>query len=199
MLLNPYRFGGAPMVATTWDPAKKDGTITLSGGNLIATKNTNNNTVSVLSTSSKSTGKWYAEMLLGGGGGAPYNVMGVATSSFPFSTYLGATADSWGYYQETGEKITNAVQTAFGASYTPGAVIGIAIDADSGSIWFAKNDVWQGSGDPAAGTSPAFTGLPGGLFLGASLYAVSFLDSATLRTSAGQQSYAPPSGFAPWD
>ena len=42
------------------------------------------------------------------------------------------------------------------ASWTTNDIVGVAIDFDSGKIWYAKNNSWQ-SGDPATGNSPTNT------------------------------------------
>ena len=42
-------------------------------------------------------------------------------------------------------------------TYTPGDVIGCALDMDNGAIYFSKNGVWQGSSNPATGSNPAAT------------------------------------------
>ena len=48
-------------------------------------------------------------------------------------------------------------QVGWGASYDDGDIISIALDMDDsgGKVWFAKNNSWQGSGNPATGTNPA--------------------------------------------
>lgn len=190
--------GSNALPSSTWDPLKKGTAIALSSGNMVATKITSDATFSVLTTNGKSTGKWYGEIVLGGGAGGPFNLIGVGTAAMDYASFLGFGTTSWGYYQDTGDKYTNNVAATFGASFTPGDVLGVALDADAGYVWFAKNNVWQGSGNPAAGTNPAFTGLPGGVFLGASVYAASLSHSATLRPTAGSQTYSPPSGFTAW-
>jgi len=85
---------------------------------------------------------------------------------------------------------------ALGDSYETGDIIGVALDLDSGNIWFAKNNVWQGGGDPANGLNPA------------KHFTVSGLDdyhpaagpynsnhTITLCPDTPSQTYSPPSGF----
>jgi len=50
----------------------------------------------------------------------------------------------------------SASANAWGATYTTNDIIGVALDADTGKIWFSKNNTWQ-TGDPNTGTSPAAT------------------------------------------
>ena len=39
----------------------------------------------------------------------------------------------------------------------------IAVDMDSGKIWFGKNGTWAGSGNPATSANAAFSNLGGNL------------------------------------
>ena len=111
---------------------------------------------------------------------------------------VGSNASGWSYYEETGQKFTNNVGTAFGATWAAnGDVIGIALDMDSGKVWFSKNGVWQGSGDPSAGTNPAFSGLSGTFYAYASLYRASggLAHQVTANFGATALTYSAPSGF----
>lgn len=76
---------------------------------------------------------------------------------------LAAAADiSKSYYSADGNKYSGSTATAFGSSWTTaGDTIGVAVDMDEGKIWFAKNNTWQDSGNPGAGTNPAFNDLQG--------------------------------------
>jgi hypothetical protein len=50
--------------------------------------------------------------------------------------------------------------TAYGNSYTANDVIGVAVDADNGALYFSKNGTFQNSGVPTSGaskTGAAFT------------------------------------------
>ena len=48
-------------------------------------------------------------------------------------------------YKSTGVKGNNQSESSYGNSYTNGDIIGIAFDADNGTIWFSKNGTWQNS------------------------------------------------------
>ena len=87
-------------------------------------------------------------------------------------------------YQNTGGKRVNGSASSYGASYTTGDVIGVAIDLIAGSITFYKNNVSQGVASSSIGTSPYF----------------SFGESDTgnvLQWNFGQRpfTYTPPTGF----
>jgi hypothetical protein len=76
------------------------------------------------------------------------------TSSFANS------ANGWGY-QGNGNKQNSGVNTSYGDAWNSGGgdVIGVAVK--NGKIWFSKNGIFQASGDPAAGTNQAFSGISG--------------------------------------
>lgn len=194
--------GGAVSPPVTWNPADKHSDIALSFANKVATRNASgDDMVAVRATLSRSAGKWYFE-ILGNFAGFPIPrnlAAGIATSAMSLSEYPGDDASSYSYYSLNGNKLNAAAGTAFGATWGNGAVVGVAYDADAGHVWFAKDNVWQGGGNPAAGTSPAFTGVPTGQFPAVGIYEGSSRILATLRAVAGDQSYAPPAGFSPWE
>ena len=119
------------------------------------------------------------------------------------------------------QKSTNLTDTSYGNSWTTANVIGCAVDLDNLKIYFAKDNVWQDSGDPtsgATGTGAAFTILaasatPEGSYVfgcgdkstGSSTLSVNFGNGyfgTTAVTSAeadgngvGAFEYAPPTGY----
>ena len=56
-------------------------------------------------------------------------------------------------YARDGDKYIAGSSTTYGDSFTTSDVIGMAIDADNGAVYFSKNGVWQNSGDPESGAS----------------------------------------------
>ena len=96
-------------------------------------------------------------------------------------------------------KIENNAQTSGMAAYGNGDIIGIAIDTtlSTPKIWFAKNNSWQLSGDPANGTN--------GLSLTAGKKYVPTYDHGSSSSSTngtaffgahmGEFNYDPPTGF----
>jgi len=179
--------GQSSGAAATWNPADKDAGITLSGGDLIATT-TGTAWDAVRSTLSKSTGKWYWEILAGTTANAIYGCM----QSGDALTYPGATATGYGYRQ-TGQKYNSASASGYGDSWLIGDVIGVALDLDSGKIWFSKNNAWQASGDPVAGTNEAFSGVGGTQYPGVGIYTNG--NYCTARFIVGDLSYSPPTGY----
>jgi hypothetical protein len=204
--IKALRMRSPPSAAVvTLNPLDKSAKIALSSGNLIATKNTDDALVSVRATRSinAATENGYFEVVYTNASGTTsvgtFCVIGVSPSSTPTSSFPGSDANSWGYYQDTGEKVANAVQSAYGSAWkTPGQVIGVAVK--NGSIWFALDGVWQNSGNPAAGTGAAFTGLTGAVFPTLALYKGGSppVHEMDFRATSAQFAYAPPSGFAAW-
>lgn len=176
----------------TWNPADTSADISLSGGNLVATKTTVNVWRSSRATVGKASGKWYWEINITNV--VQYAMVGIANSSALTSNYFGSDSNGWSYFGSGGRFYLNATNIAYGNSFTTGDVIGVALDMNAGKIWFSKNNTWQASGDPVAGTNPATTGLSGTLYPGIGLYANT--ESITANFGASAFTYTPPSGFA---
>jgi len=161
----------------TLNPLDKGSSATLSDGNLVLSLSAAS---SVRGTIGVSSGKWYWETTWGGTSG----LIGIAKGDTLLSSYVGRYADQWAYAQ-TGEKYTGNVGLAYGATFTTGDIIGVALNADSGQLTFYKNGASQGV---------AYSGLTSGPYFPA------FGDnSATTNhvTNFGQRpfAYTAPSGF----
>ena len=103
-----------------------------------------------------------------------------------------------GYYGNNGQKyegVGTASNAAYGATFTTNDVIGCAVDFGTGKIWFSKNGVWQGSGDPAAGTGEAYALVSGTMF---PIVGMNNANSVTARFTAEAFTYSPPTGFSEW-
>jgi hypothetical protein len=151
-------------------------------------------------TMAATTGKFYAEMPVTAVGGS-VTKLGVMATNDPSSISaaseyaLGDTSASVAY-RSNGARLTGGTTTnSWGATYTTGDVIGVAFDADTGKIWFAKNGTFQASGDPAAGTNQAAT-LPTGVPF---YFSAGGESGISIALNCGQQpfAYTPPSGFLP--
>ena len=136
---------------------------TYSNGNLdIVTSTTSYTSIpSAVGSIGMSSGKWYFEFtptVLG-------TNFAVGITSIPSTNgYVGQTAASYGYYSLNGNKITGGVDVAYGTSIAVNDVVGVAVDLDSGKIWWSKNGTWQASGAPAAGTNSAYSSIPSGTY-----------------------------------
>jgi hypothetical protein len=132
----------------TWNPLKKVSSATAVNGNLAFTVP---NDGGIASTFAVSSGKWYWEVVLSSG----RTILGLATTSWDPAVYPGNTAQGWGYSAFNGNKIHNASSTSYGSSFTTGDVIGVAFNADAGTLTFYKNGTSQGQ---------AFTGITGSVY-----------------------------------
>jgi len=134
-------------VFCTLNALDKDSAVTLSNGNLTSTGGQNKG---FRATQAFSQGKWYWEVKWNSGGGAP--VIGIADDAYTTSSYLGSTSKSWGYYN-LGDYYNNASTNSYGNSFASGDIIGVALDADNGYLYFSKNGTFQNSGDPTSGAT----------------------------------------------
>lgn len=202
MKFGPAFFSGAGVNA--WNPSDKASEVSLSNGNRTATRsNSANNNAAVRAVTAKSAGKFYFEVRVDatvGSGGGDYSIYGIASSGLGLNAYVGSTAASYGYEHSTGNKYNNGSGTGYGAALTAADILGVAVDLDNGKIWFAKNNTWQASGDPAAGTNAAYTGISGTFYPAASLYKTGTTQhTLTARFSPANLTYSPPSGFSAWE
>ena len=158
-----------------------DSGMVLSSANLTTTTGSSANTI-VRATIGVTSGKWYWEVTQGT---ANEVLVGVANSSASLTQFLGQTANGWGYDSFNGAKY-NGTSGAYGATFTTGDVIGIALDMTAGTIVFYKNNTSQGT---------AFTGLTGTLFPAVSAGAA----LTSMSINFGQQPfvYTAPTGFLP--
>ena len=101
------------------------------------------------STFAVSSGKWYCEAK------AQYISLMVGILDIDqmiVNNYQGTKSNGWGY-ETTGTLWNNGSgTTSWGATYTTGDIVGIAMDLDNNKLYFSKNGSWQNSADPAAGT-----------------------------------------------
>jgi len=206
----------------TFNALEKHSATALSEGNLVSTSANANDWECTGSTMHVSSGKWYCEVLMTGATGTLDLIIGVARSqSFKFlaGTTFYTPSSNFGYYASVGDVYSGGSLTGdFNVTYGVGDIIGIAIDMDNLAVYFAKNNTYINSGNPASGSSK--TGLSGALLAGASYqvavgayqnnvkFAVNFgQDSSfSLHTNGGSAFasdangigdffYAPPSGY----
>ena len=150
--------------------------VTLSNGNLESTRSSD--TARAHSTIAVSSGKWYAECTAG-----QDSIAGISLASQAPSTYPGGDANSYGY-QRSGSKYNNGSASSYGASFTTGDVIGIALDLDGGTLTFYKNGASQGTAFSSLSGTFVFAGRGG--------------QSSTLeKWNFGQRAfaYSAPSGY----
>jgi len=140
----------------TLNALSKGSQITLSNGNLDYSHSGTTGDCRTLSSVAINSGKWYCEHTCTTT--SSLFIVGIALASdSPSAGYMGATSGSYGYYASNGAKYNNGNSSAYGASWgTSGDVIGIAFDADAGTLTFYKNGTSQGT---------AYTSIPAGQYV----------------------------------
>ena len=144
---NDFTLGGGTLtdlkdnpenVFATLNPldVNSDGVHTLSNGNLTAV-NTAGAFDQTRSTYYLSTGKWYWEFK-GTRGTDDGTQVGVVQNN-----YAGGSGERRNYQSSNGSKYSSS-SSSYGATWTVGDIIGIALDLDNGTITFYKNGASQG-------------------------------------------------------
>lgn len=195
MIINPYIFASA-VANVTYNPSDKSSLITLSAGNLTATKNATTGHVMVRATQGMTTGKWYWEVKPVASNINSIAIGGIATSAANLNSYPGSDVYGYVFNGVNGNGYHNGASIPLGSSSTSG-VIGVAFDATAGNIWWYVNGTWRGTGagaNPATGASPAYSGIATGpWFPSTGLYDASSVVSAFFKASS--LTYSPPAGF----
>ena len=174
------------------DSGENGGGITLSEGNLRAVSTASDRHVRstfFLPTS----GKWYWEMTATTVNTAGYLAAGLYHSTGSLTATAIATAQGRWY---AADGYGNG--SSWGDTYDDGDIIGIAVDMNSGRIWAAKNNTWQASGDPVAGTNPMYDDLLTAYRAdGWSPVCANWQSGNTADFNFGQRefAYTPPTGF----
>lgn len=174
--------------STTFNATDKSTNVSLASGNKQAT---GSGVGIVRGTPAIPAGKWVVGFrvdALTGAGGA-----GVAKGTATLSQYLGQDANGWAY-DTLGNRVNGGTATAMGSPLAVGDVLYVYINTTTGKIWFARNGIVLASGDPAADTNPAFSGLSGTLYVACG---PGNGTSITLLTSAAELPYPIVSGFSP--
>ena len=115
---------------------------TFTNGNLEVTTNLGGGGSCYSSIAFPSSGKWYYEITLSSGS---YSLIGLSEYKASTNFNQGGSTNGLFYYSFNGNKIVNGASSAYGASYSTGTVIGVAVDIDSSSVTFYKNNASQGA------------------------------------------------------
>ena len=186
----------------TLDPLSK-GTLTLSNGNTQYVCGTSWH--SVMCTIGMTSGKWYWECNVGTS--LSNSEHGIVKNPQLIDWVGGAAIDANGWVMDTANRKTynhsTSADTDYTGAYSNNDVIGVAVDFDNGKMWFRDNADWLGGGDPAAGTSAAFTDIPTD---GTMCVPANSLDSSTAfqtvnfgTTTLGSGGNADGNGFGDFD
>ena len=179
----------------TWDPADK-GSATLSNGNLTALRTgAAAGFANVRSTVSKTTGKWYFEVQIDIEAGFMPGV-GITSQSVSGDGEFGGGTQGY-ELRVNGTRYVNTTATGgWSAAFVANDVMMVAFDMGAGHIWWGKNGTWLNSGNPAAGTSPAATGITGTHRAAAVCGTSSAVGKVTARFASADFTYSPPAGFS---
>ena len=166
------------------------------------------------SNNAVSNGKWYAEFSPNTstamiGVGSIDKIDGTIDSG-P-NTHLGASnTGAIGFYVANGRLFENGSLTiGWGGTANANDILGIALDMDNGKVYFAINNTWQNSADPAAGTGGVSLTYPSdAYYMGVSFYGnniflanwggytdISIASGNADANDYGNFEYAPPSGY----
>ena len=183
----------------TFNPLAPTSDITFSLGNTKVVNASTNAHRLAPSTLGVSGGKWYWEYTVDAIGTAEM-MLGVSPAEgHSLTSYVGNPADGFAYVGG-GTKYNSASSASYGATFTTGDIIGVALDLDNGNIFFSKDGAWQNSattGEIAAGTdtNAAYTTLSATNTYLPSWSSYGGSGSATINTGQTAFSYTPPTGF----
>jgi hypothetical protein len=145
----------------TWNPLKswnRSGTIQIpsfDNGNLRAIFDDANYNEHAWSTIGVNTGKWFCEMKAEDITATQNTRIGIADIEYTGTANPGDQSSTI-YYMANGQKRVGGSSSSYGASYSNGDIIGIALDCDNDTVTFYKNGVSQGSISTTANTLYAF-------------------------------------------
>jgi hypothetical protein len=191
--------GGA---AVTWNPVDKAATVTLSGGDLIATSSGAGTEGTVRSTTSKSSGKYYFEArMLNYDNNRPS--IGIANATQSLTTGLGLTVNSNAIYPELDAWYYNNVAgDGIDLFMTDNALIYIAADLDNGKLWMkypaGVTGHWNkdAADNPATNTGGQTLSVTGPYYISAGM--AGGAASVELFIASAAWAGSPPSGFGEW-
>ena len=176
----------------------------------------------VASMGAGTSGKWYAEFKFVDSDND--NMIGICpiddpdlnrgfATTFPYYGSDTSLDESVGYYGSDGNRFIGGGPSSYGNSYARTNIVSIAVDMDNGKLYFAKDGVWQNSGDPTSGATGTgaldVRGATKPQSLGAGVYyanestlanyggftTISISSAASDANGYGTFEYAPPTGY----
>ena len=166
-------------------------TVTFSNGNLTGV--TSSNWECCASTISVTQGKWYCEInaVALPTDNALIGVEDIDLINVWQNSYVGHSANGYGYWSNGGQKYNNNSASSYGNDYGQGDTICIALDMDNKRLYFRRNNnASENSGNPESGATGT-----GALSLSGSEYVfVASCYTGTLSANFGSPPYAISSG-----
>jgi len=177
---------------------------TMTEGNLQAANPNNADDFLGRGTIAVDKGKWYWEVKCVSRSGSFDNyTVGIDNFNSPITSggAIGTTAGSYAYYANGGTKVNNNSYVSYGATFTAGDIIGVALDMDSGTLIFYKNGTSQGTAftslsglfTPAISDTGSVTAMTMAMNFGYPPYSVS--GGYSDANGYGNFTYQPPSGY----
>lgn len=178
---------GSSVTYATRDPAHKSASMTLSNWNLTWVSSLSSNRTAVRSTISKSSGKWYWENKKNSSTQPAIMITWIVNSSESLNDgdYIWRSTN-WRWYWWQNWRKVNSSQVGYGSTYTNWDVIWIALNMDSWTITFYKNNVSQWT---------AFIWITWSIFAWTS---TNDTWSHTVNFWATTMTYTAPSGYNQW-
>jgi len=175
-----------PGETSTWNPADKNADITLSNGNLTATKTANNgNYVGLRGTLSRSSGKWHLEYLVDT---AEANMgLGIGNATAALDNYVGSSVHSIGAY--SGSVWTNGGSAGAGPSFGSSDVVVVEVDLDAKTYRVAVNTGSYSGPFSFSGATGPFFPMANAQTLGRGF---------TINTGGSAFTKTPTAGYAAW-
>lgn len=183
----PPEPAGTPV---TWSSTDLDtGNITLSNDDKTATKTAagTRSGAGAAASTAKSSGKWYAEFVPTSATSS-FLGFGISPVSSPRNVDLGQNANTYSYFRNGGRYLDGSYTGFAYTPYTTGAVIGIEVDIDTGTIEYFRDGVSQGLESVTLDAAPYVLAMSADLVP----------DGGTLITVSGEGNYGPSSGFTWW-
>ena len=184
------------MAFTTWSGINKNQQVSLSPDKLRIAANSTTQVGGVVSTTGKTSGKWYYEVTIKATSAAALSgalKIGVATSAWDFNSDLGAAASGWsisGHNFSSGAIRHNGSVDYLGSGWQTGDIIGVLLNLDTGDLTFFKNGEKQGAG-------AAFIDVAGEVFAAVSTQTSEI--QCDVNFGVGAFAYEPPAGYAAWN
>ena len=199
------RYASDNPTGSTWNPSDKSASITLSGGNLVATSSGSSDSA-VRGNVGHTSGKWYVEFQNSGTWSGGTNIgLGIASSSAVLSSVGNTKLQAFICIAYNGEIWFNGVDTTKTLlQYTASSLIGMAIDLDNKTAWIRQGtNNWNG--DAAANPVTNTGGVDISSVFNGSVSAYPLMCSNvnnTINTTnfGGSTPFTngPPTGFQPW-
>lgn len=198
---NGYSSWDDPGVSS-WDPARKPSQVTLSADKLTASGTVG--LYSGLASYGHEIGKYYFEVEVIDTGVLLGNtaMVGVGRFNTNENAFLGSDINSWSIWQLNGSTFNNNTVNNAGATnwISVGDIVQVAVDLNTGSMWFGVNGVWINGSNPGTGLIPRYTNLSGMIFPAYSNDSAGFGDMGSLQVRLSEPfTYEIPSGFDAWD